>query len=75
MSTWEERMAERSRKLGKDFGPMPTEYPAYAPACCYEWRLDGSNGWLLFLTCGHCEHEHHKDELWMAAGATPLTTS
>ena len=76
-TSWEERMAERNRRISesaklRDYGPMPTE----PPECCAEWRLDGPHGWRQFVTCNlfgsswrnepRCDHEHHKDEVWLA---------
>lgn len=74
MDSWEERMAKRARERSPkteppDPGPMPTEHPEDAPACCFEWRLD-RNHWLLFKTCGgqrpECDHQHHEGEVWLA---------
>lgn len=39
------------------------------PAKCYEVKADGSSGrWLAFHigSMVDCNHEHHKDEVWLA---------
>lgn len=66
-------MAERARRSTTESdirkaGPMPVELPP----CCAEWRVDDPHGWQLFLTCGFhrsvgCDHEHHRNEVWLAA--------
>jgi hypothetical protein len=37
---------------------------------CYEWRRypPGQEhfGWAWWRKCGRCDHEHHKNEVWLA---------
>lgn len=76
--SWEQRMAERVREQERqadirNAGPMPTE----PPYCCAKWVIDGPHGWSQELTCNYnhtsgpdrCNHEHHKDEVWIASAA------
>lgn len=90
--TWEQRMARRTREREQarydaqyqqwvvDAGPQPTDFPDGAPPCCFEWRVDGPAGWVLFRVCDEpqrrfarhgkdCDHEHHEGEVWLAAAS------
>jgi hypothetical protein len=65
---WHGRVADRD---GTANGPPPAPRGCRT---CYEWqrheRGQAHFGWAWWLVCdyfaGGCDHEHHKDDLWLA---------